>query len=345
MRVFEGFQKGINLGGWISQFDQYDHAHFDSFITEQDIKYIASLGVDHVRIPVDYNVLEQEDGSAKESGYQYIENAIRWCETYKLHLLLDLHEVYGYSFDPLKKDMDREAFFYDEALQERFFKLWENIATRFGKYSDTVAFELLNEVVLETVYEAWNQVAAKAIKRIRAIAPDTYIVVGGVCYNNVTSVKLLDPPVDDKIVYNFHCYEPMIFTHQKAYWVDGMPEDFEIGYPDTLEHYRKESAAYPKESMGAIYAENIEKIGPELFEALFSTAIEAAQKNNAPLYCGEYGVIELAPIEDAIRWIRDINSVFAKYNIGRSLWNYKGKDFGLVDEHFGAYVEDIAKVL
>ena len=61
--IFEGFQNGINLGGWISQFDKYDKAHFDSFITEKDIAYIASLGYDHVRVPVDYNVLEDEDGN------------------------------------------------------------------------------------------------------------------------------------------------------------------------------------------------------------------------------------------------------------------------------------------
>ena len=60
MRIFEHFQKGVNLGGWISQFAKYDQEHFETFITRKDIEYIASLGFDHVRVPVDYNVLEDE---------------------------------------------------------------------------------------------------------------------------------------------------------------------------------------------------------------------------------------------------------------------------------------------
>ena len=63
MRQLDGFVKGINLGGWISQFAKYDEHHFDTFIVKSDIEYIASLGFDHVRVPVDYNVLEDEDGN------------------------------------------------------------------------------------------------------------------------------------------------------------------------------------------------------------------------------------------------------------------------------------------
>ncbi len=334
MRQFEGFLKGVNLGGWISQFSEYSEEHFNTYIQEADIKKISEMGFDHVRVPVDYNVLETEEGLVIESGYQYLFNCLTWCKKYGLHMLIDVHEVYGYSFDPLK-DMDREKFFYDEALQARFFRLWENIANRFGHESETVAFELLNEVVLKEVYEAWNKVAQKAIRHIRAIAPDSYIVYGGVNYNNVTSVALLDAPYDDRIVYNFHCYEPLIFTHQKAYWVAGMPADFEISYPAPLELYRKESAKFPREMMGAIYNERLTSIGPEFFESLFEEAIQVAQKYNVPLYCGEYGVIETAPKEDTKRWLADIHSVLDKYGIGRAIWNYKGKDFGIVDSDYG----------
>jgi len=336
MKVFEGFQKGVNLGGWISQFAKYDEHHFDTFIVKSDIEYIASLGFDHVRVPVDYNVLEDEDGNPKDTGFKHLEDCRKWCEEYGLNMLIDLHECYGYSFDPLKKDMDREKFFYDDELQARFFKLWERIANAFKAYPEQVAFEPLNEVVLIEVAEPWNVILQKYIKMMRNICPDSYIVVGGVCYNNVLSVPLLKVPVDDKIVFNFHCYEPMIFTHQGAYWVEQMPQDFRIGYPKTLEQYRKASTELSGDLAGAIFSDTISEIGEGFFEDIFKVAIEAAEKEGVALYCGEYGVIDLADNESKINWLTDIQNVFKKHGIGRALWNYKEKDFGFVDDSFAS---------
>lgn len=345
MKIFEGFQKGVNLGGWISQFDKYDIEHFDTFITKKDIEYIASLGFDHVRVPVDYNVLEEEDGTDKETGFTYLENCRAWCEEYGLNMVLDLHECFGYSFDPLKKDMDRSKFFYDEALQERFLNLWKKIATRFKDYQDQVAFEPLNEVVLYEVADAWNKVLHKYIKMMREIVPDSYIIVGGVCYNSVTTVELLDVPVDDKIVYNFHCYEPMVFTHQGAYWVVDMPLDFRVSYPKSLDEYRKTSKELSEALAGAIFNEGIREIGDGFFDDLFAPAIAKAKKDDVPLYCGEYGVIDLADNADKIRWLSDIHGIFKKYGIGRALWNYKEKDFGFVGEKFASIQDQFIEIL
>ena len=334
MKKFEGFQKGINLGGWISQFAEYDTKHFETFITKDDIAQIAALGFDHVRVPVDYNVLEDEEGNLKESGFGYLQACRAWCEDYGLNMLIDLHECYGYSFDPLKKDMDRRAFFYDDALQARFLRLWKEIAVRFRDHPAQVAFEPLNEVVLEEVADAWNGVASRYIRMMREIVPDSYLIIGGVCYNNVLSVPLLDLPVDDHIVYNFHCYEPMIFTHQGAYWVEGMPADFRIGYPQTLAKYREAGEFLDLNLGGAVYKEGIKEIGEGFFEDIFQPAIRKAEQDGVPLYCGEYGVIDLADNGDKIRWLQDIQKAFKKYGIGRALWNYKEKDFGLADDRF-----------
>ena len=271
MRHFEGFQKGVNLGGWISQFDRYDTAHFDTFITEEDI----------------------------------------WCEKYGLRMLIDLHECYGYSFDPLKKDMDREKFFYDSALQERFFRLWRRIAEHFSAWPDQVAFEPLNEVVLKEVADAWNKVASGYIRMMRTIVPDSYLIIGGVCYNSVLSVPLLDLPLDDRIVYNFHCYEPHVFTHQGAYWEEKMPLDFRIGYPEKLEVYQKTAVelGLAVDLSGPAYENGQTQIGEGFFEEIFAPALQKAEKDNVPLYCGEYGVIELADHQAMLRWLRDIHAV------------------------------------
>ncbi len=345
MKRFIGFQKGVNLGGWISQFKEYDYRHFDSFITEKDISYIASLGFDHVRVPVDYNVLEDEQGNVLERGFSYLENCRAWCEKYKLNMLIDLHECYGYSFDPLKKDMDRRKFFYDEKLQDRFFKLWTEIAKRFAKYPNQVALEPLNEVVLFEVKDAWNSILRKYIKLIRSIAPECYIVVGGVFYNSVMTVKDLDVPVDGRIVYNFHCYEPIVFTHQGAYWQSGMPLDFRIEYPKSVDEYRKKHREIYKDTDGAVFMDGLSEMGESFFDRIFQPAIEKAKGDDVALYCGEYGVIDKADNASKIRWLEDIHSSFSKNGIGRALWNYKEKDFGLVDPSFESIKERFIKIL
>ena len=344
MRRFKGFQKGVNLGGWISQYYRRDEEYFNTFITEEDIEEIAALGFDHVRVPVDYNVLEDEEGNVLEAGFKHLEDCRRWCADRGLNMLIDLHECYGYSFDPLK-DMDRRAFFYDEALQARFLNLWREIAERFKDHADQIAFEPLNEIVLYDVAQAWNDLAGRYIKLMRSIIPDCRLVIGGVCYNSVLTVPLLDLPTTEGIIYNFHCYEPLIFTHQGAYWVDGMPEDFRIGYPRTLEEYRQTGGILSADLGGAVFTEGIREIGEAFFEDIFAPAIGKAAKDDVPLYCGEYGVIDLADNADKLRWLKDIHAVMNKHGIGRALWTYKERDFGMQDEQFADIREEFIRIL
>ncbi len=344
MRILEGFQKGINLGGWLSQCVSYDREHFDTFITEKDIERIASWGLDHVRLPIDYDVIEDENGNDIEEGFAHIDKCVEWCKKYGLNIMLDVHKTFGYMFDT-NEVSDPDRFFYDEELQNRFIDLWQKLATRYGKFQDMMAYELLNEVVNPDVAEIWNGIAKRTIIEIRKIIPEAYIVVGGVCYNNVTAIPLLDPPYDDKIVYNFHCYDPVAFTHQKAYWVEGMTDDFEVDYPGDLEELRAKSRTLPAAHAGAIYEDCLTCMGPGFFEMLFKPAVETAEKYNVPVYCGEYGVIDQAPLADSVRWMQDIHSVFEKCGIGRALWNYKNKDFGLVDEHYDEVRDEFIKLL
>jgi len=332
MREFTGFTKGINLGGWLSQFEEDSDLHRDTFITESDISRIASLGLDHVRLPVDYNVLETEDGEIKETGYSYIDECIYWCFKYGINVIIDLHKTYGYSFDPMDKD-DKAVFFHNKDLQERFYSLWREIAKRYGNLSDHVAFELLNEIVLPTVKDEWNEIALKCISEIRKYAPDTWIVFGGVCYNSVGSVPGLAPVSDRKVVYTFHCYEPMVFSHQGAFWVENMPTDLRISYPASLSEYREKSEQVSFDLAGLIYDDRLrDGFGPEFFEMIFEDAIRTAEERDIPLYCGEYGVIENATAEDTLHWLSDINAVFCKYNMARSYWSYKKMNFGITDD-------------
>ncbi|MGN0584152.1 MAG: glycoside hydrolase family 5 protein [Ruminococcus sp.] len=330
MRKFDGYMHGINLGGWLSQANDTSSEYYNSFITEKDIAYIAELGLDHVRLPVDYMVIEEEDGSVKEEGYIYIDNCIEWCSKYDLNVIIDVHKTFGYSFDPLDKT-DKTVFFNDDKLKGRFYALWRNIALRYGDKYERVAFELLNEIVEPEVAEAWNKTALETIAEIRRIAPQSWIIFGGTMYNSVLSVPELADPKDDRVVYTFHSYEPLIFTHQGAYWVENMSSNFRVKYPESLEVYREHSRILSPQLVSGIYKEDLPEVSAEYFEFLFKNAIAAAEERNVPLYCGEYGVIDLADDISKLNWTADICAVFDKYNIGRAYWNYKEKDFGIIN--------------
>ncbi|MBR6045336.1 MAG: cellulase family glycosylhydrolase [Ruminococcus sp.] len=328
MKRFEGFMRGVNFGGWLSQLT-YDKEHLDTYITEDDFKTVSEWGLDHVRIPVDYNIFETAEGEPLEIGFGYLESACKWCEKYGLRMIIDLHKTYGYSYETTYGE---SGFFDSEPLQERFYKLWERIAERFGNKPQTVAFELLNEVNDASLSDTWNRIIRTVIGRIRKTAPDTYILVGGYWNNSVDALKDLEAPYDDKIVYNFHCYDPFLFTHQAAYWVPEMNSEVRASYPGDIKEYRRMMVELNLTRIQDYNDVPDTGFTADYFDGRFAHAVRLCEERGCSLYCGEYGVIEHASAEDCLRWYSDISTVFNKYGIGRSAWSYKAMDFGLTDE-------------
>lgn len=333
MKKFAGYQRGVNLGGWLSQC-RHSKAHYDTFITEKDIERISSWGLDHVRLPVDYECVWNGDGQWNESGFEKIDQCIDWCEKYNLNIVFDLHKTIGFSFDA--KD---NTLFGNPELEAMFLRLWEEFSIRLGKRKK-IAFELLNEIIDENSVN-WNRLSAKAINVVRKNAPSVPIILGGVQWNSVHTLKLLEKPDDDNIIYNFHFYEPFLFTHQNASWQPLLAGKY-IGYPASMEEYRACSKELKCFGSG-LY--NTYTMGAEYMEKLIAEAVEVAERVNVPLYCGEYGVIDCADAEETLVWYKDINSVFERFGIGRAAWTYKGMNFGLVGEHYGSVITEIIKLL
>lgn len=335
MKSFDGYRRGINLGGWLSQCAEYSEKHYISFITESDICRIAGWGLDHVRLPIDHNTIEDENGTPLMDRYMYIDDCIRWCRKYSLNVIIDLHKTMGYSFDTA----DKNTLFDSAELQDRFISLWKRLSERYGK-CENISFELLNEITANDS-DQWNRLASDAINEIRKSSPDVKIIVGGAGWNSVHTLADLEIPADNNIVYNFHFYEPFLFTHQLAPW-QPLIADKSIGYPSDIEEYRRRSEEIQCFGSGL---KNADKMGTEFMEKLIIEAVTAAENANVPLYCGEYGVIDCADIKDTAEWYCDIHSVFEKYGIARAAWTYKGIDFGITEQHYSDCIDSIIKSL
>ena len=339
--------QGVNLGGWLSQYEVYSLEHFRQFITESDIEQIASWGMDHIRLPFDYPLLEDDDqpGVYKESGFDFVEACVAWCQRSGLRVVLDMHKAPGFSFD----EVSGSSLFGSTIMQERYLALWDELARRFrGRYTDTLAFELLNEVALPSS-GPWNELATQAIVRIRAYDPSRLIVVGGNHHNSLEQLPELALPADEHLLYTFHFYRPFAVTHQRAHWLP------------LLLHYGK-SVDYPGAASGLeqalqnspedepmIRAALGTEVGKPLDKTFVRTALLPAfdfmTETGQPLYCGEFGVISAASPGTQVNWTRDVVEVLEEYGIGRAYWSYNELDFSLVDEKRRVRSRDLVTVL
>src|SRR5260221_5556014 len=65
------------------------------FITEKDIARIRAEGMNHVRLPINWRGVMDEDGRHVEPGFDLIDRLIGWGLAHELCVVLDLHGAAG----------------------------------------------------------------------------------------------------------------------------------------------------------------------------------------------------------------------------------------------------------
>ncbi|KAJ9055143.1 hypothetical protein DSO57_1007367 [Entomophthora muscae] len=120
--------RGVNLGGWLvpepfivpSLYKPYVESHnitdewglceaagkvrctqlltrhYESWVTEDEIKELADAGINHVRIPIGYWAIDVSDDEPFVYGaWEYLLRGIQWCRKYGLRVMIDFHAAPG----------------------------------------------------------------------------------------------------------------------------------------------------------------------------------------------------------------------------------------------------------
>ena len=336
--MIEYFKKGINVGGWLSQYDfsekgilTYEQRmeHFKSFITIRDVEQIAKWGADHIRLPINGELLLEENS---EEYFYYIDKCIQWCEDFGINIILDIHQIEGHEYGQMQKVI---PLLKEEKLQQRLIEVWRKIAYRYAtKQKPAIMFELLNEISDASKGYLWNRLYKEIIKEIRSIDKNHYILVGSNDQNSVLELKSLELINDDKIVYNFHFYDPQIFTHQKAHFSEDMMKyNCKVHYPDTINDFVDFLCDNPKYLDKYRWFALEKDINKTLLKKVLVDAKTFCQYSGCNLYCSEFGVINNADLNDINAFAKDVVELFGEYGIGYAYWNYKEMDYGIVDKN------------
>jgi len=316
------FRRGSNMGMWLSQANVLDEQHLSSFYRREHIARLARAGADHVRLPVDHELIEEPDAPhrLRDQGMRWVEQALEWAWAEGLCVTLDLHKCAGMSFFTPESN----RLWDDAGLQRRFAGLWRQLAERFREAPhDRLAFELLNEPTAAN-NELWNNVAAQALAAIREVDPERWVVVGSNSWNVPSTFVGLRDFRDPRVAYAVHWYEPFIFTHQKAPWCEWVKTlDLTVEYPSVLPDLAPRQA----ELRDPAWREQLmlfsgESLDYERMERMFEPVAEFARRTGAPIYCTEFGCWDPAPPESQLNWFRDTAKLFAEYGVAWAQWEY-----------------------
>lgn len=322
--------RGINFGGWLSQIDAIEEKdpsgfngvdyHMRHFLGPDDFTRVAKWGFNHVRLPIDYDYFFDEDANPIKSRFPFLDEAIAAAQANRLTVMLDLHKCPGHTFHDLTKQVQK-LFDGDEHIQLTI-RVWQYLAERYGGFTNTV-FEVLNEPVAPTA-KTWNGVKDTLCRAIRAFAPNTPIVVGSNMWNWPSTYPEMTPVDDDNVIYCFHFYEPLLFSHQKAPW---LPEpEFQMSYEYPGDYGKGVIRQYELKMSEGIWDR-------ARFERELAPVLAFRDAHRTQVICNEFGIYAGAPRASQLRWMHDFMGVLKDNNIGFSYWNYKNLDFGLISKN------------
>jgi endoglucanase len=328
---------GVNASEWFAQvYDKrgYTKEHFQNWTTAQDVALMRSMGFDHVRLSVDPQPMMQshrpDEIPAEYLGY--LDAAVKMILDQQMAVVIDVHP-----------DSDFKArLAKDDSFVQEFADFWRALARHYSTGdSERVFFEILNEPEFSDRYR-WYGVQAKVAAAIREGAPQNTMIATGARWSNDDELVFLEPLRDPNVIYNFHFYEPHIFTHQGAtwgayfwHWVKG------LHYPSSPESAAKVAAGVP-DAMDrlAVIRYGQDHWDAERIDAEITQVAEWARQRGVPVVCNEFGVYrEYTDALDRGAWIHDVRTVLERHGMGWTLWDYSGS-FGVVTKKDGRSVPD-----
>ena len=320
--------RGVNFVGWFSQVDaiqEKDPAtfpglleHLRSFLGPEDACRVRDWGFDHVRLPLDWQILFQErDLSPREEVLALLDRAVDSLLGAGLEVILDLHKCPGHDFH--QGTRGPQAFFIDPARRRDTLAVWKILAGRYGPRG--VMLELLNEPVAPSA-EIWNEVQAELAEEVRRVAPRSTLVLASNLWNGAGEFERLAVVPDPNVLYTFHCYTPLVFTHQFAPWLEGDVFRQRRAYPGTYD--------LPPEARHRLPLDRGRWDRARLAESL-EQVFRFRDRHQVRVACTEFGVYVGGPDRiSQLRWIRDLLQLFREHGVGWTYWNYKNLDFGLI---------------
>lgn len=263
-------------------------------ISNLQIKKISTAGFRAIRQPISEAALGA-DCNVTAAASQKISERARSVIANGMIFVLDFH--------PGKKWKDS---FFEKKQYSCLINFWTSMTNSFRGESPKIVFEILNEPGKHSI-GIWWDLQEKIIDSIKKIDKNRLLLVSG--EGSDSPYDLINKKTYDTggLVYVFHDYIPMIFTHQGANW----------GTASRYQKYRGTMWPIENSHNGKLFRE-------------ISLVAAWASRNNVRVVCDEFGVYRNGgvAVRDRLAYFHDITKKLNEFGIDWMIWQYEG-GFGI----------------
>ena len=178
----------------------------DTYVSRQDIDFLARQGFNTIRIPFHYKFFERGD----EEGFALVDRAVEWARAEGLYVILDMHCAPGGQTGSNIDDSWGYPWLYeDPASQEQAAEIWKRIAQHYRNNKTVLGYDLLNEPIphypkLQQYNSKLEPVYRKLVAAVRSVDTNHVVILGGAQWD--TNFTVFGPPFDKNVMYQFHKY-------------------------------------------------------------------------------------------------------------------------------------------
>ncbi len=288
-------------------FNLLEKFHYDwsntSFV-KTDLEWIAELGFNFVRLPMDYRCwTERTDWTKmKEPVLQEIDKAIQWCNEFGIHVCLNFHRAPGYT---VASPPEPVSLWTDETAQKVCAWHWRQFAKRYKGISNrNLSFNLLNEPAGVSA-EVHRQVVERIVSEIRTEDENRLTICDGREWGNTPPEELIGL----KVAAATRGYLPFTLTHYRAEWASGSDRWSEPTWP-----HKEGSTLWDQDRIRSVAIEPWKRL----------------ERKGIGVMVGEFGCYNRTPHEVVLRWMESCLRLWKEAGWGWALWNFRGS-FGILD--------------
>jgi endoglucanase len=314
------FHRGVNLSNWF-QASGPRQVQYTKY-SQEDFENIKSLGFDVIRLPINLHFM-----TSGEPEYlldtiflEFLHQVIDWAEELEIYLILDNH-TFSVSDDT------------DPNVGTILNKVWSQMADEFKDRSEYLCYEILNEP--HGISDAlWNPIQRSAVEAIRQIDTTHYIVIGPAGWNSYNNLAAMPVYEGKKLIYTFHFYDPFLFTHQGATWVEPSMAPIEnVPFPYDAASMPAMPAEVAGTWVGSLFDNYASEGTAQKVRDLIDIAVQFREQREVPLFCGEFGVYQPNSLEEhRVQWYTEVRKYLDSMHIAWTMWDYHG-GFGLFEEN------------